>query len=305
MTTSLAKNKKAMNILESLIHEGRTDKQITDYLNKEFKQTWSVETIRRNRKKFGIQKHKGSGAAISVEDKPVLSTPPPGLDNQEKAAWFRNQFQQSHLFPKLQRQFEKHEADAYLEEYGNICCQFEDIVFSEFFQIDDYLKHRILIDRQLDIMKHTKEKVDEVAKWIEQNPYNPDSLEEMDPEERREYNNERANKHKLLDVFLRESRNASDRYDKLVSERQRIMNNLAATRKDRQDELRGGREGFMQLVVKLQNSEEERKKHGKYAELTKIAADDYAKEYRKTHELPDGSRDHLILDSNADFEDEL
>lgn len=300
---SLVKNLEAMAALENLIKEGMSAINIRSFLNEKFHEKWNIETVRRAIRRFGAHKKKDGSETIEVSDQPILSIPPPGIDLSEKASWFRNKFKQSHLFPKLKRQFETHEVDSYLEEYGHICCQFEDIVLSEFFQIDDYLKHRILIDRQLDLMRSAKKRFDDVVEWIAKNQFDPNKVDLLSDNEKKEQANERMNKFKQLEFLQRELSDANNRYDKLVAERQKIMGNLAATRKDRQDELRGGKENFIALVAKLQASEKERLSQGKYAELTKIASDDLAQNFRKQQKFPDGSMDYIILDSSSDFGD--
>jgi len=86
-----------------------------------------------------------------------------------------------------------------------------------------------------------------------------------------------------------------------VKERQKIYNSLAATRKDRLDELRGGKETFLELVGILQHSQEDRDRQGRFAELTKLAADDIKDKFRKPVEFPDGSQSPIIMDSETDF----
>lgn len=296
-TISLAKNKTAMALLEKFAKQGWPDQKIKAMLAQEFGYEWDIQTVRRNRKKIGNFK-------TSLEDRPILSIPPPGLLEHEKANWFREQFKRSHLYKELKDQFHKYEIHIYLEEYGSVCCQFEDIVTSEFFQIDDYLKHRILISRQLKIMKRLELEIDEVAQWIAKNPFNKDELD-LDPDLRSELNKARIDKHRQLDGLHHAMKSTNDRYDKLVAERQRIMNNLAATRKDRQEELRGGKETFFQLVSTLQASNQERERQGKYAQLTKLASEEITTTFRKPVEFPDGHKEPIILDEHTVFEEEI
>ncbi|KKK53649.1 hypothetical protein LCGC14_3092680, partial [marine sediment metagenome] len=91
------------------------------------------------------------------------------------------------------------------------------------------------------------------------------------------------------------------RYDTLVKERQTIYKSLCATRRDRIDELRGGKDTFFELVAKLQHSEAERNEQGRLAQLTKLASEDIKKEFRKPTEFPDGSVNSIIMDAETDF----
>ena len=299
-TESLAKNPKAMALLKKLSEQGWRDQKIKDALAQEFQCEWNIQTIRRNRKKMGIIKCE-SGKLD--ENRPTLSVPPPGLEDHEKASWFREQFLKSHLFVELKSQFHASEIQGYMEEYGDVCCQFEDIVTSEFFQIDDFLRHRILINRQLRLMKDLQLEVSEVVQWISSNPFDSQELE-MEKDQRAELNRERVEQARRLDDLRGAMKAANDRYDKLCDARQKIMNNLAATRKDRQDELKGGKDTFFQLVNNLQSSAAEREKQGRYAKLTQLAAKDIKKAFRKPVEFPDGEMRPIILDEFTDFEDQ-
>jgi len=299
---SLAKNIKAIKMLEKFVRQGWSDPKIRDAFKQEFDYEWSIQTIRRNRKKLGLVKNKAGDINVEFDRRPVLSVPPPGLKDVEKASWFREQFKKSHLYGELKEQFHINEVIIYLEEYGNVCCQFEDIVTSEFFQIDDYLKHRILISKQLKLMKSLELEIDQISEWITAHPFTMEELD-LDKEIRAELSKARIEKHRVLDSLHHSMKATNDRYDKLVAERQKIMSNLAATRKDRQDELRGGKATFFELVIKLQSSSKEREKQGRYAKLTKLAAKDIAKRFRQPVQFPDNTMQPIILDSETSFED--
>lgn len=298
-TESLVKNIKAMALLKKLSEQGWRDQKIQDALTQEFKCEWNIQTIRRNRKKMGVIKCESGKLS---EYRPILSIPPPGLEDHEKAGWFREQFLKSHLFRELKGQFHALEIQSYMEEYGDVCCQFEDIVTSEFFQIDDYLKHRILINRQLKSMKQLQFEIEIIIQWIATNPFEAKELD-MDVDKRKELSRERVEQIRRLDDLRNAMKSANDRYEKLCEVRQKIMVNLAATRKDRQEELRGGKDTFFQLVSNLQSSAAEREKQGRYAQLTKLASEDIKDAFRKPVKFPDGVSRPIILDEHTDFEE--
>lgn len=286
----LSNNAPATELLTKLCKEGVPDKQIQDELLHKFNYKWNLETIRRTRRKLGINKkmdHNESVKSIK-ENLSTSSVPPPGLNNTEQAKWFKEQFMKSHLYIILKSQFTAEEIDVYLEEYGSLCTQFSDIVTSEFFQIDEFLKHRILINRQLILMKSFQEEITELTGWSANNPIKDD--------EDKDVKQMRIQQYRLLDQKRSDFSKVSERYDKLVTGRDKIYQNLAATRKDRIDELRGGKESFFNLVAILQFSETERNKQGRYAALTKMASDDIKENWREPQELPDGSLEPLILD---------
>lgn len=281
----LSSNEPAMKLLAELCNSGTSDKQIKDELLHKFGYAYNLETIRRHRRKLGI--NKGPDHNKSAENIPS-SFVPPGLNNIEKAEWFRNQFKMGHLYTILKNQFTQDEINVYVAEYGEVCTQFEDIVTSEYWGIDDLLKHRILINRQLILMKSFQEEITELTGWSANNPIKDD--------EDKDVKQARILQYRLLDQKRSDFTKVSERYDKLVSCRDKIYQNLAATRKDRIDELRGGKESFFNLVAILQSSESERNKQGRYAALTKIASEDIKEHWREPQEFPDGTNEPLVLD---------
>jgi len=289
----LSKNKKACTILSECVEQGFSDKQIQQRLIQECGYKWAVETISRHRRSMKTSDELTDADKYDVS---VLTMPPPGLSEHEKMQWFVDQFKKTNMFVTIKRQFEPDEVCVYLDNFGSLCCQFEDIVVSEFMQIDDFLKHRILIDRQLILARTIGREVAALNEWFAKNP--PQEGEDKDTIRSR-----LAQQRQVNDKY-KELKGVQDRYDALVKERQKIHTSLAATRKDRLDELRGGKETFLDLVAQLQHSQEERTRQGHLAELTKLASEDVKKEFRKPIEFPDGSVDPIIMDSDTDFGEE-
>ncbi|MCH8170854.1 MAG: hypothetical protein IIB07_06945 [Bacteroidetes bacterium] len=233
-------------------------------MTKEFDYQWSVQTIRKNRRKMGIDRTSGEKQE-SIAGDLSSSLPPHGLSEKEKAMWFIKYFKRSYLFSILQEQFSLEEVNFYLEEYGRICCQFEDIVTSEFFQIEKYLKHRILINRQLVFTNVLQEEIKELTLWIKDHPIQEGGSPEI-------------MKKRVQDNFALEEKRgrlqeAHIRYDKLIGEEEKMLKSLNATRASRIEQLSGGKESFFNLVVAMQHSEKERDRQGKHAELTRIASE--------------------------------
>lgn len=289
----LSSNPKALKILSDCIKQGLSDKKIQQRLSEECGYTWVLDTISRRRRAMGIIKKPGETVNIDAVDTSMLSRPPHGLSPYEKANWFRDQFKKTHLYQTIKRQFEPEEVMVYIEDFGLLCCQFEDIVISEFMQIDDFLKHRILVDRQLILARYVQRHINDLQEWFIINPKKEDEAKDT-IKFRILQQRQLDDKHRYLKV-------ANDRYDSLVKERQKIYISLAATRRDRIDELKGGKESFFELVTKLQHSNDERERQGRFAELTKIASQDIKAEFRKPIEFPDGTTAPIIMDADTDF----
>ena len=75
----------------------------------------------------------------------------------------------------------------------------------------DPVKHRLLVARQLSLMKNLRAEIESTAKWLRQNPVTADESEE---DKKRRIGNER-----LIDSKRSALKQANDRYDKLSAER--------------------------------------------------------------------------------------
>ncbi len=289
----LSSNSKALKVLADCTKQGLSDKKIQQRLVQECGYEWTLDTISRRRRAMGVVRKPGKSIDVHVVYTPRLTVPPHGLSDPEKANWFRDQFKKTHLYRTIQRQFEVEEVEVYIEDFGLLCCQFEDIVISEFMQVDDFLKHRLLVDRQLILSRSLQRQITDLQTWFIMNP-------KVDKEDK-DIIRFRLLQQRQLDDKHRYLKNVSDRYDNLVKERQKIYSSLAATRRDRLDELRGGKQTFFELVSKLQHLQDERDKQGRFAELTKIASEDIKDEFRKPTKFPDGSVEPIIMDSDTDF----
>ena len=292
----LSANSKAMGILATCVKQGLTDKKIQERLVVECGYQWTVDSISRRRRAMGVTKKPGEAVDTKALDSPMLATPPHGLTDGEKSCWFRDQFKKTHSYGIIKRQFEPDEVAVYVEDFGLLCCQFEDIVISEFMQIDDFLKHKILIDGQLILRRIFQREISDLQTWFIDNP----KKEGEDKEATRA----RLIQQKYVDEKYKQLKVVNDRYDALVKERQKIYNSLAATRRDRLDELRGGKDTFLDLVAKMQHSQDERDRQGRFAELTKYAADSIKEEFRQPIKFPDGTEAPIIMDADTDFGDE-
>lgn len=292
----LSSNPKALEILSQCVEARLSDKEIQKKLVDVCGYQWTTDTIGRRRRAMVDVKDDKHELVLDGVDAPMMTVPPYGLSDDEKATWFRQQFKNSHLYPTIKRQLEQNEIIVYINDFGHLCCQFADIVVSEFMQIDDFLKHRILVDRQLVLALGLQRQIDILGVWFIEHPKKED--------EAKDTIKFRLMQQRQLDDFYKQLKVVNDRYDTLVKERAKIYSGLNATRKDRLDELKGGKETFMDLVAKLQHSLEERDRHGRFAELTKLAAKDVAEDFRKPNEFPDGSVSPIIMDANTNFSDD-
>lgn len=289
----LSSNPKALEIIAGGIKNHLSDKDVQKILVKECGYEWTTDTIGRRRRAMTVGKKSEQVSIMDGVDAPMLTVPPYGLGDTEKAIWFRDQLRNSHLYPTIMRQLEQEEVIVYINDFGLLCCQFEDIVVSEFMQIDDFLKHRILVDRQLILARALQRQINILSEWFILHPKKEN--------ESKDTTKFRLMQQRQVEDFYKQLKVVNDRYDTLVKERAKIYSGLNATRKDRLDELKGGKETFMDLVGKLQHSQRERDRHGRFAELTKLASEDVSNAFRKPNEFPDGTIEPIIMDAKTKF----
>jgi len=286
---TLSENTLALQIITEGIEKNMTNLQLQNILIEKCGYKWSIEGIRKRRAVL----QKGFGNSPN-NDTPVLTMPPPGLADSEKASWFKRQFKKTHLYNTLKKQFDPDEVEVYLEDFGLLCCQFDDIVVSEFMQVDDFLKQRILVDRQLVVSNALQKQISGLQTWLAENP----RQEGEDTETTRH----RILQQRFLDDKYKYLKAVQDRYDSLVKERQKIYKSLAATRQDRLEELRGGKETFLELVAALQCSKAERDKQGIFAELTRLSEKETSNALRQPIIFPDGTKEPMLLDPETAFD---
>jgi len=292
----LSSNPIAIKLLKAFAEQGLSDKDIQSKLAEECGYQWTLNTISRRRRALGLIKSSGETTKQDNKDFPMMEKLPYGLSNQQKAKWFRDRLQETNLYSTMKKQLDNSELQIYLEDFGALCCQFSDIVMTEFMQIDDFLKHRILIDRQLILIKSTQQEILDIKQWFIDNP-----PKDTDDQEKKKFrvlqSRNMSDKYGLI-------KSTHDRFDSLSKEIHRIYSSLCATRKDRLEELKGGKDSFLDIVASIQHSEEERDRHGKFAELTKISSEDIKKEFRQPVEFPDGEKTPIIMDGNTEFFDD-
>lgn len=292
---SLLGHSTAKETLSVCVANGLTDAESAVRLEAATGIRWSMNTIIRARKALGLTKKGDINEKATVQN-PVLTAPPINIEGNAKAEWFREQFRKSHLYASLSKQFSDAEVAVYMEEYGHICCQFQDILVSEFFQIDDFLKHRILINRQLISINVNKKEIEQIYQWLDQNPVTDANKEDKN------FMKKRGDAYKKLEWLSDTTLKESDRYDKLVAERSRIYTALSATRRDRIDQLKNTGESFFSLVAAISQNDQLRRDEGKFAKLTQLASEEVKDDWRKGKKFPDGQTDAVLLDDKTDFD---
>lgn len=274
----------------------KTDKEIAKDLNRD------VRTIAVARKKLGIEKKQSGklaavkpGQQIEKDNSPYAAYASLKLNERQRSEFFKTQLANSVFYANLKLQLTSDELDFYLEEWGSLCIQFEDIVSTEKRQIDEYIKAEILGNRILSNVRITEDEIErligEVEEWRRIHP-DLENNEEAQERDQQLYN--------LIRAMQSASSNMSDQYQKNVDTKNKLLNELNARRRDRIDQISKKHTTFLGLVQDIRDKAI-KDAQGRHLELVRLAKEKKKAEWRKLAMFPDGSRDSILLDefSNA------
>lgn len=266
----------------------KTDEEIAKNLGR------SKLTITKIRKKFGI--HKGqNGRILEVDKKKAEQSGRLNelMSEEQRIQFFKTQFVNSAYYDAIKNQFTDEEIQFYLEEWGSLCVQFEDIIATETRQVDEYIKTAIMGNRigtylkhiQLEIMKRTEE----TTLLYSRKDLSDEDMRERDEEVR------------ILVQHMSEiSRQLASDLHKNTELKEKLLENLHSRRKDRTDHLRKSANSWQAVIVAMEDREI-RKVQGNYMELLRLAKEREKKRFRKEITFPDGSKDCILLDDQSEI----
>lgn len=266
-----------------------SDAKMADYLKRD------LRTIRSARRKLGISK-KGAGKIEAVDlnkdKKPTEAVQltllaSQKLNEEERKRFYRTQFTNSLYYDNLKKQFTKEEIDFYLEEWGTLCLQFEDIVATEKRQIDELIKAELMGSRILKKIRFAEEALEEAITELAR----LQAEAETDPERKRAFQ-------KLAELLEKMQENADAMvtdYQRNVTLKNNLLHELNARRKDRVDQLTKKGTTFQGIVQNLRDRDV-RERQGKHMELVRLAKEKKKNEFRKPITYLDGTKDCILLD---------
>jgi CheY-like chemotaxis protein len=271
----------------------KTDKELANHLNKD------IRTIKAWRKKLGIEKS-GSGKVQKMNIGQSMTGNSTDiiinkkLTEEQRKSFFQTQLRNSLFYSNLKEQFTSDEIEFYLEEWGALCVQFEDIVASEKRQIDELIKAEIMANRMLRNIKIAEDQIEATVKEIEELRKNSDIS-----------NNEVLQERDIqLMTMLRtmhgQSQGMANDYQKNVELRNKLLDELNARRKDRIDQIKKGNTTFLGLIQAFRDKET-RESQGRHMELMRLAKQKKLSEWRKPTIFPDGSKDCVLMDPDSEL----
>lgn len=274
----------------------KTDKEIAEHLGRD------IRTIISHRRSIGITKT--ADGRIQRSEVP-LGTPPATvapnrmMTEDQRKEFFRIQLQNSVFYDNLLMQFSEAELNFYLEEWGSLCVQFEDIVATEKRQIDELIKAEIMGNR---ILRNVKIAEDEVLKIVDEVNALRKATTDIETNEEAQDRDEKLNT--MIRAFYAQTQAMTNDYQKNVELRNKLLNELNARRRDRIDNIKKSGTTFIGIVASLRDRQI-RDLQGQHMELVRLAKEKKKNEWRKPTLFPDGSKDCILLDSESTLPEDL
>jgi CheY-like chemotaxis protein len=267
----------------------KTDVELAKHLNRD------IRTIKTWRKKLGI--HKGGNGKLEKinvvgKNDPIIATRKLSEDQRKK--FFQTQLINSLFYDNLKEQFTPDEIEFYLEEWGSLCIQFEDIVQTEKRQIDEYIKAELMGNR---ILRNVKVAEDEIKKIIDEvtNLYATTDIKNDEEAQERDY---------MLQTLIRtmhgQTQVMANDYQKNVELRNKLLNELNARRRDRIDQFKKSKTTFIGLVEALREKDI-RESQGRHIELVRLSREKKKSEWRKPVRFPENILDCVLMDEDSEL----
>jgi hypothetical protein len=273
-----------------------SDEKMADYLKRD------VRTVMQARRKLGIRKTVGGKVDTVAINNPnvaaAVSSANHQLNEEERKEFYKTQFTNTLYYTNLKEQFTKEEIDFYLQEWGSLCLQFEDIVATEKRQIDEYIKMTLMGFRILRNIKTIEGEIETIQGEIEllRKKYPNIATDPMVAEAM-----ERDNA--LIQLMMNmsgQSKSMSIDYQRNLELKNKILGELNARRKDRIDQITKRDKTFLGLIQEFRNREV-REIQGRRMELMRMAKEKKKNEWHKPIDYVDGSKDCPLLDEHSEI----
>lgn len=214
------------------------------------------------------------------------------MSEEDRREFLETQLANSAYWRTLVNQLTKDEQDFYMEEWGGLCLQFEDVVGTEKRQIDELIKAQIFQNRIGRSIKITEEEIEKLSDRI--------------VEFRKNHDVQKDENAQLIDKALMamirqmsgQSQIMSKDWQSFATLKNKILEELNARRKDRIDQLSSSKTTFLGLVEALRDKQV-RAVQGNHAELLRIARETKKDNWRKPQVFPDGSSDPILIDDQT------
>lgn len=270
-----------------------SDEAMGEYLKRD------VRSIRSARRKMGITKTAGgkienfNSNAIAENPNSIELKASQKLTEVQRKEFFKTQLTNTMYYQKLKDQFTDDDMDYYLEEWGALCLQFEDIVATEKRQIDELIKVSIIGNRIMRNVKVAEGEIERLQEEIEE--FRDTHKDIANTPEDQEYDNARM---ALLRTMMGQSQMMTNDYQKNIDSKTKLLGELNARRRDRVDQLMKRGTTFLGLISAFRDRQI-REEHGRHMELVRMAKEKKKSEWRKPIKFEDGAMDCILMDEHS------
>jgi CheY-like chemotaxis protein len=276
----------------------KTDEQLAKELGRD------IRTIANARKKLGITKSTGGKVKALVAFNKTSSTQPTipdhklttglHLNESQRKEFFKTQLVNSLYYQNLKEQFTENEIDFYLEEWGALSIQFDDIANTEKRQIDDLIKAEIMGNRMLRNIKVAEDIIENLQLDVEALRKSKDMDTDVQAQERDDMLNN------MIRAIHSQTQVMANDYQRNFDLRSKVLSELNARRRDRVDQIKKGGTTFIGLVEAFRDRQL-RATQGRHIELVRIAREKKRVEWNKPNIFPDGTKDCILMDENSEL----
>ena len=226
---------------------------------------------------------------LSIKKKSHLRS----FSEEERESFFKENLQNSQYYDNLKLQFTDRELNYYLEEWGALCVQFEDIVNTDRRQIDEYIKTGIIGNRILRNIRVSEDEIEELMKEAEV----LGNVKEIEEDE--DMQNRYDTLRHLILTFSSQVQSMVNDYGKNQDARTKLLESLNTRRKDRVNQIKKSGTSLFDLIQTL-DEPEYRDDQGYYLEVMKLSKEHLKHEWRQPQLLPDGSKDCILIDEHSE-----
>lgn len=244
---------------------------------------------------MGGLKREGGRAVNIALDKGKERTASHSLTEKQRVEFYKTQFTSTLYYATLKSQFTKDELDYYLEEWGSLSIQFEDVVATEKRQIDEYIKMTILGNKILRNINVIEGEITILQQNIEE--YRKKHPEIEADILAQEQDNQMI---EMVNIMNGQAKSIANDYHRNLDLRTKLLQELNARRKDRVDQITKRGSTFLSILEEYRDKEV-RAQQGRYMELMKMAAAKKKAQWRKPTRYDDGTLDCVLMDEYSEL----
>lgn len=245
-----------------------------------------------NRSRRTIAHYRKSVLGVEAANVREKQVDPLSMDDERRMKFFKKHLENDHFWDQIKDQLTEPEMDFYMSEWASLCIQFQDIVATERRQIHDLIMAEILDGRLLKSIKFVRDEIDELVAKVEvfRKTHNID--DDTDAAETEQAFTD------LLAHAASESKAIGDQHEKLLKQKNNILEHLNGRRKDRISQIKEAKENIIGFIEGMKDKKI-RESMARFAKAHKVATDRLEEKWKgEEFNFPDGKKDSILKTLN-------